>query len=311
MLSALRFYPQLKQKDNLKACPVFIGPNDDIVDTCIRALEAARGQQIERLTAKDNDAFFTQLIICQSQRNFFAPPQIYYVESCSPKFIERCAAYTETLKPNLVFRAPKLPYKSPLISRLEQTGKFLFLTCFDPSPQDLLSFAENYLGTKDQRLKDLLPQLPHSLVNLVPELDKIALSGFDAYVLEESLQEKTIDHLCYDFLRGNPTAPSQLSQSLVNEQIEPTAFLKMMLYQLRKLRDYLSADSAAKAALRLSKVNLARYEKLANQWKPEDLEKKIAAFFDLENKMRHQHEIASLVLEQGLFTLFISSQTKL
>lgn len=310
MLAALKYYSQLKQQ-SLKTCPVFIGPNDDIVDVSIRAIEKAQTQPIERITAKDNDAFFTQIITRQSQRNFFTAPPLLFIEGCSAKFMERVLAQADRLTTQLVFQATKLPYKSPVITKLEATGKFIVLTCFDPNPQDLLTFAENYMGMKDRRLTELLPQLPTTLPYLVTELDKIALCGFENYTPENCLQETSVDALCYDFLRRHTSAATKLSHSLANEQFEPVMFLKMMIYQLRQLRDYILASNETRAGMRLSKITLSRYAQLTNLWNAESLCQKLAEFYNLENQMRHHHEISTLVLEQGLFDLFKPSQTKL
>lgn len=305
MLSALNFLSTLQKNKKLNACPIFIGPNTDLVDVSLRLIEKNIKQSIETLTAKDSAAFFSELQLSHGQQNFFSARSLTFLTGCSSKFLEKTLSYDNIFKTNFILHAPKLPYKSPLISQLEKSGRFIVLTCFNPTPQELLKFAESYLDTKSNQLITLFPKLPPSLPELIDELDKINLLGFEDYQPNTSPRDEAIDTICFHLLSGSAKASQKMATLFQSENTDPTFFLKSLLFQLNKFKAFLGAARHERITLRLSKLMTTRFETLSKYWSLQKIKALQAKLFDLEHQMRLNHEIAPLLLENSLTELFI------
>lgn len=311
MLSALSYLSNLKSKGTLTASPILIGPQADVVDLFLRQLEKHLSRPIEQLPSKDSQTFFHDLKIKYSQQNLFKAPPFSFLTNCTPKFLEKTIDYKKILTGNVIFHAPKLPFKSPLISQLEKTQQFIVLTCFNPTQQELLNFAADYLNLNSSELKTIFSQLPQQLPKLIDELDKIKLLGLESYQPELHPQEEAIDTICFHLMSHSTKALRDMNRFFALEDAEPTFFLKSLLFQLQKLKLFLITPRHARGSLRLNKLMTTRFESLSTHWTINQLNTIQAKLYATEYKMRLHHEMAPLMLERDLSALFILSQTKI
>lgn len=309
MQNAISFLSTLKQGSQLNICPIFIGPHVDTFNASLKIIERLPSRKSITLSSKDSDAFFKELKLSQSQKNLFEDSPLTCLINCSQKFLEKTIDYLDIFRSNFILHAPKLSYKSPLISKLEKSRQFIVLTCFNPNPQEILTLASAYSHFSAVQLKPLMPNLPKNLLDLLDELDKIRLVGLEAYAPSPPQNEEDLDSVFYKLLSADVTG-LQSVVTLLTSGIEPTFMLKSITYQLGRLKSYISASGQQRMGLKLNKLTQTRFNTLSRFWTTEKLKTIQVQLYHAEHSMRLHHEIAPLLLQRELSELFILSQTK-